>query len=934
MAPIIVDDFVLTLSDDDDLPDEELEDSETEVVAEPTKGNKRKRAETKQSAVKKLKAGGDEGDEGILSDFEFDDGRAADLADFDGWETSGNGKDSIADIVDRRKGVRRDTSRPSPPSDDESVDASLEDDLEVEAEDEDEMLGSDGKSDSGLGKEEEEEVQANPLEHINAEGDGVEELDEEEDLAAPVAHPDDLASDAASDAAEDTIEQEKQAAFFAPAQPDQPLINGDYSFGSMSLSRPIMRGLSELKFVSPTPIQRKAIPVALEGKDIVGGAVTGSGKTGAFIIPILERLLFRPKRVPTTRVAILMPTRELALQCLAVAKKLASHTDVTFGRAIGGLNAREQEKELKLRPDIVIATPGRFIDFMRNSPALQVDKIEILVLDEADRMLEEGFADELNEILNTIPKSRQTMLFSATMTSRVDDLVRVGLQRPVRLMVDAQKTSASGLTQEFVRLRPGRESSRLGYLMYLCSEVHRDRVIIFFRQKKDAHRIRVVFALCGLKAAELHGSMSQEQRINSIEAFRSGRASFLLATDLASRGLDIKGIETVINYEAPQSHEIYLHRVGRTARAGRKGISCTLAAEPDRRVVKAAVKAAKAQSGAQIRQRTVDPQDADAWQKRCDELEDEIEDVLREEKEEKVLQQTERTIVKAENIEKFGDEIAARPKKTWFQSEKEKVAAKAKGGVVLNGVSGAGGEEGGRKKVKGGKLSNKQKKRLQDKDDRKAGLEWKKTKSSEEKVKAKPSSKPKAGGKPGAKPGAGGKEGAKPGARPGGNGRSSSKPTTSGKPKGKKGGRHPDGYTIDTSSLPNFKQYCVTKLPMPHTALQYLNILAQYNKWQRMYAYPLHRGESHSDACRLRAVEAETTRIEPGNDGVELFDGEAWTSGIDETAVAVQQRRKRKRKIVIFKRTGPGSSLNWVCGMFLEMMVEETERGCPGLVSG
>ncbi len=344
---------------------------------------------------------------------------------------------------------------------------------------------------------------------------------------------------------------------------------------------------------------------------------------------------------------------------------------------------------------------------MRNSPALQVDKIEILVLDEADRMLEEGFADELNEILNTIPKSRQTMLFSATMTSRVDDLVRVGLQRPVRLMVDAQKTSASGLTQEFVRLRPGRESSRLGYLMYLCSEVHRDRVIIFFRQKKDAHRIRVVFALCGLKAAELHGSMSQEQRINSMEAFRSGRASFLLATDLASRGLDIKGIETVINYEAPQSHEIYLHRVGRTARAGRKGISCTLAAEPDRRVVKAAVKAAKAQSGAQIRQRTVDPKDADLWQRRCDDLETDIEDVLREEKEEKVLQQTERTIVKAENIEKYGDEIAARPKKTWFQSEKDKVAAKAKGGVVLNGESAGAGEEGGKKKPKTGKLSNK-----------------------------------------------------------------------------------------------------------------------------------------------------------------------------------------------------------------------------------
>ncbi|KAK0320360.1 nucleolar DEAD-box protein required for synthesis of 60S ribosomal subunit [Friedmanniomyces endolithicus] len=812
MASGFVDDFVLTLSDDDDVPDDELEESEVDTLIELSNGHKRKRAETKQSAVKKHKSDNDGGDEGILSDFEFDDGRVADLADFDGWDTSGNGKDSIADIVDRRKGIRQHgVSGAGLPSDDLSVEVSEGDDLELEVEDESEVEESEPHGESTLnGKagpksqrdeeggedEDEDEDDGSPT----ANGHGMNEVEDDEDLAAPVAHPDDIASDAGSDAAEDAIERGKQAAFFAPAQPDTPLINGDFSFGSMSLSRPIMRGLSELKFVSPTPIQRKAIPVALEGKDIVGGAVTGSGKTGAFIIPILERLLFRPKRVPTTRVAILMPTRELALQCLAVAKKLASHTDVTFGRAIGGLNAREQEKELKLRPDIVIATPGRFIDFMRNSPALQVDKIEILVLDEADRMLEEGFADELNEILNTIPKSRQTMLFSATMTSRVDDLVRVGLQRPVRLMVDAQKTSASGLTQEFVRLRPGRESSRLGYLMYLCSEVHRDRVIIFFRQKKDAHRIRVVFALCGLKAAELHGSMSQEQRINSMEAFRSGRASFLLATDLASRGLDIKGIETVINYEAPQSHEIYLHRVGRTARAGRKGISCTLAAEPDRRVVKASVKAAKAQSGAQIRQRTVDPKDADTWQRRCDDLENDIEDVLREEKEEKVLQQTERTIVKAENIEKYGDEIAARPKKTWFQSEKEKVAAKAKGGVVLNGESGGAGEEGGRKKPKTGKLSNKQKKRLQDKDDRKAGLEWKKTKGSEQKAKGKPGAITGASGKPGSKFGASVTPSAKtgtsekPSVKPAAEGKPREKPSATGKPSGKAGaGGKPGG---------------------------------------------------------------------------------------------------------------------------------------------
>jgi ATP-dependent RNA helicase DDX27 len=170
-----------------------------------------------------------------------------------------------------------------------------------------------------------------------------------------------------------------------------------------------------------------------------------------------------------------------------------------------------QEAELRLRPDVIIATPGRFIDHMRNSASFTVDTLEILVLDEADRMLEAGFADELNEILTTIPKSRQTLLFSATMTSSVDNLIRVGLNMPVRLMVDAQKQTVGTLIQEFIRLRPGRETKRMGYLLYLCVNIYTDRVIVFFRQKKEAHRARVIFGLSGLKATELHGSMSQEQ---------------------------------------------------------------------------------------------------------------------------------------------------------------------------------------------------------------------------------------------------------------------------------------------------------------------------------------------------------------------------------------------------------------------------------------
>jgi ATP-dependent RNA helicase DDX27 len=206
-----------------------------------------------------------------------------------------------------------------------------------------------------------------------------------------------------------------------------------------------------------------------------------------------------------------MPTRELAVQCFNVATKLASFTDITFALMAGGFSTRDQEAVLKTRPDVVIATPGRFIDHMHNTAAFQVEHLEILVLDEADRMLEEGFESQLSEILTTIPKSRQTMLFSATMTSSVDKLIRIGMDKPVRLMVDAKKHTVAGLTQEFVRLRQGKEDKRLAYLMYICEKIYTEKVIVFFRQKKEAHRVRVVFALCGLKASELHGNMSQEQ---------------------------------------------------------------------------------------------------------------------------------------------------------------------------------------------------------------------------------------------------------------------------------------------------------------------------------------------------------------------------------------------------------------------------------------
>lgn len=485
----------------------------------------------------------DEDDGAMDSEFEFQleaDGDEA-LEDFEGWgldgarkglgpaggDRGGNKKGvDIDEIIARRRAKKEGkTSKENADAEgsdsdedgDEGADDAEEDaELELGDDSEDEFMAEDGFGMAVGSDVEEEGGDEDEDEDAEEDGEGQEDGSDDESVASEVPHPMDLAGDGSDDDEddkEDPAEAAARKAFYAPEEdaPKDKKSTGPSSFQTMSLSRPILRGLAAVGFSQPTPIQNKTIPVTLLGKDVVGSAVTGSGKTAAFVVPILERLLYRPKKVPTSRVAILMPTRELAIQCHAVATKLASYTDIKFCLAVGGLSLKIQEAELRLRPDVIIATPGRFIDHMRNSPSFTVDTLEILVLDEADRMLEDGFADELNEILTTIPKSRQTMLFSATMTTSVDKLIRLGMNRPVRLQVDAQKQTVGTLVQEFVRLRPGREEKRMGYLLYLCSKVYTERVIVFFRQKKEAHRARIIFGLSGLKAAELHGSMSQEQ---------------------------------------------------------------------------------------------------------------------------------------------------------------------------------------------------------------------------------------------------------------------------------------------------------------------------------------------------------------------------------------------------------------------------------------
>ncbi|CAC5387537.1 DDX27 [Mytilus coruscus] len=316
------------------------------------------------------------------------------------------------------------------------------------------------------------------------------------------------------------------------------------TFQDMNVSRPIMKGLSHMNFAKPTPIQAATIPVALLGRDLCACAVTGSGKTVAFMLPILERLLYRPKNTALTRVLVLVPTRELAVQVHTVARQLSQFTNVECCLAVGGLDLKAQEAALRLSPDVVIATPGRLIDHLQNSPNFTLRNIEILVLDEADRMLDEYFAEQMKEIIRQSSQTRQTMLFSATMTEEVKDLAAVSLKNPVKIFINQSTETALGLRQEFVRIRANREGEReaiiaaLGLrqefvriranregereaiIAGLVARTFRDHCIVFIQTKKQAHRMHIVLGLLGVNVGELHGNLSQAQRLESLKMFK------------------------------------------------------------------------------------------------------------------------------------------------------------------------------------------------------------------------------------------------------------------------------------------------------------------------------------------------------------------------------------------------------------------------------
>ena len=346
------------------------------------------------------------------------------------------------------------------------------------------------------------------------------------------------------------------------------------SFASLNLAPALLRAVDALGFTTPTPIQRDAIPPVRAGRDVLACAMTGSGKTAAFLLPIIERLMDRPRGV--TRALVIAPTRELAAQIEGDLRDLARFTPVRGAAVFGGVGMGPQEAALRRGIDVIVATPGRLLDHLQY-PYARLDGIEVLVLDEADRMLDMGFLPDIRRILGRLPAKRQTLLLSATMPVPIAALAREFLRDPLPINQERKAAPAAGITHA---VYPVAQEMKSALLAALLKRDELRSVLVFTRTKHRCNRLAEQLTRQGIAAERIHGNRSQTQRMVALEAFKRGKCRVLVATDIAARGIDIDELSHVVNFDVPAVAEDYIHRAGRTARAGAVGEAITLVA-PD-----------------------------------------------------------------------------------------------------------------------------------------------------------------------------------------------------------------------------------------------------------------------------------------------------------------------------------------------------------------
>ena len=433
--------------------------------------------------------------------------------------------------------------------------------------------GSSADSDSDISDDAQEHENSSDGDHEQTEEmrpphffpdiNGATELSQQREPSAP------LSSASPSEASSNIPSNDPSAPSSLPV-PSVPV-----TFASLGVCAPLVEACTALGWRTPTQIQIESLPHALAGRDIIGLAETGSGKTGAFGLPILQALLASPQ--PYFGL-VLAPTRELAFQIAEQLEALGSGIGVKVVVLVGGVDMAPQAIALAKKPHIICATPGRIVDHLENTRGFSLRSLRCLVLDEADRLLNMDFEREIDALLSAIPRARHTSLFSATMTSKVAKLQRASLTNPVKVEVSRKYQVSGGLKQMYVFLPAYHKDV---YLAYLCNDFHGQSIIVFTSTCEHTQHCTLVLRHLGFHAIPLHGKMTQPKRLGALNSFKAGAVSVLVATDVASRGLDIPSVDAVINYDIPQHSKDYIHRVGRTARAGRTGKSVTLVSQYD-----------------------------------------------------------------------------------------------------------------------------------------------------------------------------------------------------------------------------------------------------------------------------------------------------------------------------------------------------------------